>query len=79
MSIPGARRDREQMLRRTCRVGSVRGTLELIVAQTKRRLGPMCRDAKRTRGVVWVESRVVVEVSFTELMLGGCVIRYFLG
>ena len=31
---------------------------------------PPCGDAERMRGVIWIEPRVVVEVSFSELMLG---------
>jgi hypothetical protein len=31
---------------------------------------PACADAERSRGVVWVEPRVEVEVSFSEVMLG---------
>lgn len=31
---------------------------------------PACEDAGRERGVVWVELRVVVEISYSEMMQG---------
>lgn len=40
------------------------------VARCTRRVVPVCRDAERTRTVVWVEPRVVVEVDYSELMVG---------
>ena len=50
--------------------GVTHGAVGRIVARSSRRIVPTCADAERMRGVVWVEPRVVVEVSFSELMRG---------
>ena len=53
-----------------CEWGVTRGSVEQIVARCTRRVVPACADAERSRDVVWVEPRVVVEVSYSELMVG---------
>jgi bifunctional non-homologous end joining protein LigD len=50
--------------------GVSRGAVERIATRCTPRRTPPCGDAERTRGVSWVEPRVVVEVSFSELMVG---------
>ena len=63
-----ARRGRELSYVGRCDWGVTRGSVEQIVSRCTRRVVPACRDAERSRGVLWVEPRVVVEVSYSELM-----------
>jgi ATP dependent DNA ligase-like protein len=51
-----------------------RGVTRAVVAEIARRCPvrprPACEVTERSRGVVWVEPRAVVDVTFSELMLG---------
>jgi ATP-dependent DNA ligase len=55
-----------------CRVewGVTRGAIERVLAGARRRITPACTDAERWRDVVWLKPRVVVEVTYSELMEG---------
>ena len=37
--------------------------------------GPVCEGVERGRGIVWIHPKIVAEVSYSELMQGGCGIR----
>ena len=50
--------------------GVTRGCVETILARAVARTSPPCPDVERTRGVVWLEPRLTVEVTYSELMLG---------
>ena len=50
--------------------GVSRGAVGRIVARCTPRRTPPCADAERSRGASWVEPSVVVEVSYSELMVG---------
>ena len=65
-----ARRGRELWYVGRVEWGVTRGSVEQIVGRCTRRLTPACGDAERARTVVWVEPSVVVEVSYSEIMVG---------
>lgn len=65
-----ARRGRDLAYVGRCAWGMTRGSVEQIVARCTRRVVPACRDAERTRTTIRIEPRVVVEVSYSELMVG---------
>jgi bifunctional non-homologous end joining protein LigD len=50
--------------------GVTHGAVDQIAERCRTRPAPACDDAERGRGVVWVEPRVIVEVTYSELMLG---------
>ena len=50
--------------------GVSRGTVAVIRDRCVRRSVPACTDADLQRGVVWIEPRLVAEVTFSELMQG---------
>jgi ATP dependent DNA ligase-like protein len=47
-----------------------RAAVEEIVSLCAVRARPACETGERGQGVVWIEPRAVVEVAFSELMLG---------
>jgi hypothetical protein len=50
--------------------GNRRALVDQLVERCVPRATAACADAQRSRGVVWIEPRVVVEVSYSEIMLG---------
>jgi bifunctional non-homologous end joining protein LigD len=48
--------------------GVGRRVIEAVAAAARRRLRPTCADAERWGDIIWVEPRVVVEVSYSEIM-----------
>ena len=48
-------------------LGVRRGVIDAIAERAMRRIRPTCIDAEGWRDVVWIEPRVEVEVSFSEV------------
>src|SRR5262249_53534567 len=50
--------------------GVRRAVVEEILTRCRTRALPVCRDVDRARSVVWIEPSVVVEVTYSEVMMG---------
>src|SRR5207249_8647568 len=65
-----ARRGRQLVYVGRVEWGVRRATVEQILGRCRTRAAAVCGGSERERSVVWIEPSVVVEVSYSEMMLG---------